>query len=74
MLAAFQATGVNTVILDEPTNHLDLEAIEQLEQALEQFAGTLIVITHDRSFIDGLTLSHSYRMANGRIDQIHTVG
>lgn len=74
VLAAFQATGVNTVILDEPTNHLDLEAIEQLEQALEQFAGTLIVITHDRSFIDGLTLSHSYRMANGRIDQIHTVG
>jgi ATPase subunit of ABC transporter with duplicated ATPase domains len=68
VLAAFQATGVNTVILDEPTNHLDLEAIEQLEQALEQFAGTLIVITHDRSFIEGLTLSHRYRMANGQID------
>jgi ATPase subunit of ABC transporter with duplicated ATPase domains len=42
------AGGVNTLVLDEPTNHLDLPAIEQLEQALADFAGTLLLVTHDR--------------------------
>jgi ATPase subunit of ABC transporter with duplicated ATPase domains len=36
----------------EPTNHLDLEAIEQLEAALENFAGTIVLVTHDRRFLD----------------------
>ena len=53
-LAALMATGVNCLILDEPTNHLDLAAIEQLEQALESFAGTLLVVSHDRRFLDAL--------------------
>lgn len=57
VLASFQASGVNTLVLDEPTNHLDLPAIEQLEQALSRYAGTLIVISHDRAFIDNLDLS-----------------
>ena len=41
--------GVNCLVLDEPTNHLDLPAIEQLEQALRTFAGTLLLVTHDRA-------------------------
>ncbi len=57
VLASFQAAGVNTLILDEPTNHLDLPAIEQLEQALTKFAGTLVVISHDRALIQNLTIS-----------------
>ena len=51
-LAAFAARGVNLLALDEPTNHLDLPAIEQLEQALERFAGTLVLVSHDRRFLD----------------------
>jgi ATPase subunit of ABC transporter with duplicated ATPase domains len=47
-LALFQARGSNCLILDEPTNHLDLPAIEQLEQALASYEGTLILVTHDR--------------------------
>jgi ATPase subunit of ABC transporter with duplicated ATPase domains len=47
-LALLQARGVNFLVLDEPTNHLDLEAIEQLEQALESYTCTLILVTHDR--------------------------
>jgi len=43
---------VNTLVLDEPTNHLDLEAIEQLEAALERFDGTVVLVTHDRRFYD----------------------
>lgn len=53
-LAALMATGVNCLVLDEPTNHLDLDAIEQLETALESFAGTLLVVSHDRRFLDAL--------------------
>jgi ATPase subunit of ABC transporter with duplicated ATPase domains len=53
-LALLQARGVNCLVLDEPTNHLDIEAIEQLEQALESYAGTLIVVTHDRRLAEAL--------------------
>jgi ATPase subunit of ABC transporter with duplicated ATPase domains len=46
------AEGVNCLVLDEPTNHLDLPAIEQLEQALESYDGTLLLVSHDRWFLD----------------------
>ncbi|MEE8106295.1 MAG: ABC-F family ATP-binding cassette domain-containing protein [Planctomycetota bacterium] len=45
---------VNLLLLDEPTNHLDLEACEQLEAMLREFDGTLIIISHDRYFLDKL--------------------
>jgi len=51
-LAEVQARGVNLLVLDEPTNHLDLEAVEQLEGALEDFEGTLVVVSHDRRFLE----------------------
>jgi ATPase subunit of ABC transporter with duplicated ATPase domains len=51
-LALLAAQGINALVLDEPTNHLDLEAIEQLEAALENFAGTVVLVTHDRRFLD----------------------
>ncbi|MDV8001725.1 ABC-F family ATP-binding cassette domain-containing protein [Rhodococcus sp. IEGM 1408] len=47
-LALLQQRGVNLLVLDEPTNHLDLPAIEQLEQAVEAFDGTVLLVTHDR--------------------------
>jgi ATPase subunit of ABC transporter with duplicated ATPase domains len=53
-LAALMATGVHCLVLDEPTNHLDLAAIAQLESALDGFAGTLLVVSHDRRFLEAL--------------------
>jgi ATPase subunit of ABC transporter with duplicated ATPase domains len=52
VLASLQARRVNCLILDEPTNHLDLEAIEQLEAALADYAGTVLLVTHDRRFLE----------------------
>ena len=54
LLAELMAAGVNCLVLDEPTNHLDLEAIEQLESALEGFDGTLLLVTHDRAFLEAV--------------------
>ena len=51
-LASFMARGVNLLVLDEPTNHLDLPAIEELERALAGYDGTVILVTHDRRFLD----------------------
>ncbi len=47
-LALLMAKGTNCLVLDEPTNHLDLPAIEQLEAALDEWDGTLLLVTHDR--------------------------
>ncbi|HET9322717.1 MAG TPA: ABC-F family ATP-binding cassette domain-containing protein [Gaiellaceae bacterium] len=57
ILARLTAAGANALLLDEPTNHLDLEAIEQLEGALEDFEGALVVVSHDRRFLECLALS-----------------
>jgi ATP-binding cassette subfamily F protein 3 len=51
-LARLVALGVNVLVLDEPTNHLDLWACEALEQALLEFDGTAIVVSHDRYFLN----------------------
>jgi ATPase subunit of ABC transporter with duplicated ATPase domains len=51
-LAELQIREVNLLVLDEPTNHLDLEAVEQLETALGSYAGTIVLVTHDRRFLD----------------------
>ena len=59
-LALLQAVGVNLLVLDEPTNHLDLPAIEQLESALESFAGTLVLVTHDRRMLQ--SVRHTRRL------------
>ena len=52
VLALLQARGVNCLVLDEPTNHLDLEAIEQLELALDGYDGTVLLVSHDRRFLE----------------------
>ncbi|HSO04463.1 MAG TPA: ATP-binding cassette domain-containing protein, partial [Candidatus Limnocylindrales bacterium] len=50
-LAVIGARGANVLVMDEPTNHLDLPAIEQVEAALDQFEGTILLVSHDRRLI-----------------------
>jgi len=64
-LALLQARGVNLLVLDEPTNHLDLPAIEQLEQALSGYTGTLLLVTHDRRMLEQVRLTRRWRVENG---------
>ena len=56
-LAVLQGRGVNLLVLDEPTNHLDLPAIEQLEAALERYAGTLVLVSHDRRLLEAVAVT-----------------
>lgn len=62
LIAELVATKPNCIILDEPSNHLDLEALEELENGLVDYEGTLIVVSHDRYFVDKLNLKQIYKM------------
>jgi ATPase subunit of ABC transporter with duplicated ATPase domains len=68
-LAALQARGVNLLVLDEPTNHLDLPAIEQLELALQGYAGTLILVTHDRRLLDAVGIDRVVDVVDGVVSE-----
>jgi len=64
-LALLQARGVNLLVLDEPTNHLDLPAIEQLEQAMDSYTGTLLLVTHDRRMLGAVRGTRRWLMEGG---------
>lgn len=59
---------VNLLILDEPTNHLDIRSKEVLKNALKRYDGTLVVISHDRDFLDGL-VEEMYEFKEGKVKQ-----
>ncbi|CAM3425920.1 ABC-F family ATP-binding cassette domain-containing protein [Occultella aeris] len=69
-LALLQARGVNLLVLDEPTNHLDLPAIEQLEQAVDSFGGTVLLVTHDRRMLAGVRATRRWQLDAGRLTEL----
>ncbi len=64
-MARLMMEGANCLLLDEPTNHLDIRSAEVLEAALEDYTGTLIVISHDRYFLDNV-VDHIVELEQGR--------
>ena len=62
-LALQAARGAGCLVLDEPTNHLDLPAVEELERALSVFDGTLILVTHDRRFLERVGVTRVYELS-----------
>uniref|UniRef100_UPI0025FD01BD ABC-F family ATP-binding cassette domain-containing protein n=1 Tax=uncultured Brevundimonas sp. TaxID=213418 RepID=UPI0025FD01BD len=72
LLARALAKPANLLVLDEPTNDLDMDTLDKLEELLEGYDGTLILVSHDRDFID--RLSTSTLALNGRGDIVETPG
>ncbi|WP_113716636.1 ribosomal protection-like ABC-F family protein [Arthrobacter dokdonensis] len=69
-LALLQARGVNVLVLDEPTNHLDLPAIEQLEEALDSYNGTLLLVSHDRRLLENVRLDTRWNVDAGQVTEL----
>ncbi|GAB3782536.1 ABC-F family ATP-binding cassette domain-containing protein [Nocardioides ungokensis] len=67
LMAVFQAREVNVLVLDEPTNHLDVAAIEQLEAALVDYSGTLLVVSHDEALVASLDVTSRWHVEDGRV-------
>src|SRR6185369_9737386 len=62
LIALLAARGVNCLVLDEPTNHLDVEAIEELERSLAGYDGTVLLVTHDRRFLEAFAPTRTIEM------------
>jgi len=69
-LAVLVARGTNLLILDEPSNHLDLDALEELERALDDFDGTMLVVTHDRRLLERLRLTRRFEVEAGAVREV----
>jgi ATP-binding cassette subfamily F protein uup len=67
LLARLFAQPANVLVLDEPTNDLDIETLELLEELLDEFDGTVLLVTHDRQFLDNLVTSTFAFEGDGRI-------
>jgi ABC transport system ATP-binding/permease protein len=66
LLARLFARTTNVLVMDEPTNDLDIESLELLEQALQDFAGTLLLVSHDRAFLDNVVTQTLVAEGNGK--------
>jgi ATPase subunit of ABC transporter with duplicated ATPase domains len=66
-LALLMARQTNCLVLDEPTNHLDMPAIEQLEQAVAGYTGTLLLVSHDRRLLEAVPTERRLHVAHGRV-------
>ncbi|NLE07155.1 MAG: ABC-F family ATP-binding cassette domain-containing protein [Parcubacteria group bacterium] len=69
LFALFSALSVNVLLLDEPTNHLDLEALQALEEAVSQYEGTIILVSHDRHFLEKFKATDTYVLLDGKLER-----
>ncbi len=67
-LAKMLLVSRNLLVMDEPTNHLDIASKEMLKEALLQYNGTLVLVSHDRDFLDGLT-NKTFEFINGKVQE-----
>ena len=67
LFALFSALSVNVLLLDEPTNHLDIEALNALEEAVTHYRGTIILVSHDRYFLQRFGPTDVYVLSDGKL-------
>ncbi len=70
LLAKIMTSGANFIILDEPTNHLDIPSREAIEEAIANYSGTLLVVSHDKYFLDRIDIKNHLEIKNGGIIKI----
>jgi len=70
LLAMFSSQSVNLLVLDEPTNHLDLDALSAIEETVKVYQGTVILVSHDRYFLDKAKFDFTYVLLNGALSRI----
>lgn len=70
LLAKIMTSGANFIILDEPTNHLDIQSREAIEEALAHYPGTLLVVSHDRYFLERIGTTDSVKLKNSELTKL----
>ena len=69
-MAAMVASGAELLLLDEPTNHLDPETLEAVERALRAFPGTIVAVSHDRAFLEGIGVTRRLEVRDGAVSEV----
>jgi ATPase subunit of ABC transporter with duplicated ATPase domains len=67
LIAMLVMGGAELLLLDEPTNHLDFDSIDVVEQALREFRGTILTVSHDREFIRSIGCSRVWEVRDGAV-------
>jgi ATPase subunit of ABC transporter with duplicated ATPase domains len=69
LIAMLVMSGAELLLLDEPTNHLDFASIDVIERALDEFRGTIVTVSHDRAFIQGITCDRLWVVRDERVSE-----
>ncbi len=70
LIAILVTSGAELLLLDEPTNHLDFDSLDVVEEALRQFRGTIVAVSHDRAFIEDIGCTRRIEVAGGRLREL----
>ncbi|MGN6378850.1 MAG: ribosomal protection-like ABC-F family protein [Gaiellales bacterium] len=70
LIAMLVSSGAELLLLDEPTNHLDFDSLDVVEEALRQFRGTIVTVSHDRAFIDNIGCRRRIEVRGGRLHEL----
>jgi ATPase subunit of ABC transporter with duplicated ATPase domains len=63
------SSGSELLLLDEPTNHLDFDSLDVIEEALRQYRGTIVAVSHDRAFVENIGCDRHIEIRGGRLQE-----
>ena len=69
LIAVLVSSGAELLLLDEPTNHLDFDSLDVVEEALRQFRGTIVAVSHDRAFVENIGCVRHIEIRGGRLQE-----